>query len=322
MKKVSIIIPTYNEEKHIGNCLRSIFAQDYPKRFLQVIVIDNDSTDKTLEIARELGAEVRSLSGQKEEVKRSHAIRTYAKGEIIGMIDADNYLPPYKDWLRRMIAPFDDSEIAATDPVWYACRKQDNMITQYGALIGGDDPVATYLGLNDRYCYFNNTLVGFLDKIEDKGDYYKIWLNKKRVPALGCNGFFFRRKVFDDAPIDVFLHPIFVYGMVQKGHRVIAKVKQEIIHIQPGNIRTYFKRKLKRIRRRKSGELTWSYDYGLRKRDLILTSLYIMSILPVVADSIVGWIRKPSKAWLFHPVSTFILFLNYVYYILFTKVKL
>jgi len=59
----------------------------------------------------------------------------------------------------------------------------------------------------------------------------KIWLNKKRVPALGCNGFFFRRKIFDEAPIDVFLHPIFVYGMVQKGHKVIAKVKQEIIHI-------------------------------------------------------------------------------------------
>src|SRR3989344_3281819 len=148
MKKITIIIPTYNEEKHIGNCLRSIFAQNYPKRYLQVIVIDNDSTDKTLEIARELGAEVRSLPGEKEEVKRSHAIRKYAKGEIIGMVDADNYLPPQKEWLRRMIAPFDDPEIAATDPVYYAYREEDNMITKYGALIGGDDPVATYLGLN------------------------------------------------------------------------------------------------------------------------------------------------------------------------------
>lgn len=97
LKRITLVIPTKNEEKHIGNCLKSIFAQDYPRKLLQVIVIDNDSTDKTLEIARKLGAQVVSTTMRNEEIKRSYAIKNLAKGEIIGMVDADNYLPPQKN---------------------------------------------------------------------------------------------------------------------------------------------------------------------------------------------------------------------------------
>src|SRR3989338_3353537 len=322
LKKVTIIIPTRNEEKHIRNCLKSIFFQDYPKKLLQVIVIDNDSTDRTLEIAREMGAQVVETKFPNEEIKRSYAIKKLAKGEIIGMVDADNYLPLQKDWLKNMILPFDNPEIAATDPVSYAYRKEDNLITKYCALIGGDDAVAVYLGLNDHYCAMNNTIVGIADSVEDAGKYYKIVLNKDKVPALGMNGFFFRKKIFDKHQMDSFMHPIFVYNMAQDGHRIIAKVKQEVIHVQPASIRIHFRKKLRRMRRRNSGEMKWSYNYGLSKKDYLLTSLYIMSVLPVIADTIVGFIRKPSLAWLFHPINTYVLFASYVYYVLFTNVKI
>ena len=46
-KKVSIIIRTKNEERWIGRCLESIFKQNY--RNFEVIIVDNESTDKTLE---------------------------------------------------------------------------------------------------------------------------------------------------------------------------------------------------------------------------------------------------------------------------------
>lgn len=322
LRKVTIIIPTKNEEKHIAHCLKSIFAQEYPHRLLQVIVIDNDSNDRTLEIARELGAQVVSTTFPNEEIKRSYAIKNLARGEIIGMIDADNYLPPQKDWLKNMIMPFDDPEIAATDAARYAYRDEDNLITRYCALIGGDDTIAVYLGLNDHYCTMNNTLVGVADIIEDKGQYYRVVLNKEKVPALGMNGFFFRKKIFDEHPMDSFMHPIFVYHMVQAGYRVIAKVKQEIIHVQPASIRVHFRKKLRRMQRRNSGEMTWSYNYGLTKKDYILTSLYILSVLPVIADTAVGFIRKPSLAWFFHPINTYVLFVCYAYYLVFTRVKL
>ena len=52
MKQISIIIPAYNEEKVIADCLKSVYNQDYPKDKMEVIVVDGHSTDKTAEIVR------------------------------------------------------------------------------------------------------------------------------------------------------------------------------------------------------------------------------------------------------------------------------
>ncbi|MCF6150664.1 MAG: glycosyltransferase [Candidatus Kuenenia sp.] len=49
---VSVIITTRNEEKNIGNCLQSIKSQSYPQDKIEIIVVDNNSTDKTKEIIR------------------------------------------------------------------------------------------------------------------------------------------------------------------------------------------------------------------------------------------------------------------------------
>ena len=49
-EKVSVIVPILNEELYIENCLESLLAQDYPKDYLEIILVDGMSTDKTLEI--------------------------------------------------------------------------------------------------------------------------------------------------------------------------------------------------------------------------------------------------------------------------------
>lgn len=49
---VSIIVTTKNEEKNIKNCLRSILQQAYHGDKIEMIVVDNNSTDRTREIAR------------------------------------------------------------------------------------------------------------------------------------------------------------------------------------------------------------------------------------------------------------------------------
>ena len=50
MNKISIIVRTKNEERWIGHCLKAIYEQDYPS--FEVILVDNNSTDNTLEIAK------------------------------------------------------------------------------------------------------------------------------------------------------------------------------------------------------------------------------------------------------------------------------
>ncbi|KKP80023.1 MAG: Glycosyl transferase family 2 [Candidatus Levybacteria bacterium GW2011_GWB1_35_5] len=50
--KISIVIPTLNEEKNIKKCLESIFCQDYPSDKLEVLIVDDDSEDQTVKIAQ------------------------------------------------------------------------------------------------------------------------------------------------------------------------------------------------------------------------------------------------------------------------------
>src|SRR3989344_3107236 len=52
LEPVSIVMPCYNEEKHIGEALDSLLNLDYPKHMLEIIVVDDHSTDKSAEIVR------------------------------------------------------------------------------------------------------------------------------------------------------------------------------------------------------------------------------------------------------------------------------
>lgn len=99
---LSIIIPAYNEQRYIGKCLDSIARQSQMP--LEVFVVDNNSTDKTVEIAQKYPF-VRVL-----HEKRQHQVYAQAKGfnkakgDILGRIDADSILP--KDWVQRIVAAF------------------------------------------------------------------------------------------------------------------------------------------------------------------------------------------------------------------------
>lgn len=51
--KVSVVIPILNEEKYIKNCLDSILEQDYPKESMEIVLVDGNSEDKTVDIIKE-----------------------------------------------------------------------------------------------------------------------------------------------------------------------------------------------------------------------------------------------------------------------------
>ncbi len=103
MKKpiVSVIVPAYNEEKRIKSCLESILNQDYKGEY-EVILVDNNSTDNTVKIARKFFPMVRIVPESKQGVifARIRGIKE-AKGEIISFTDADSIVPEF--WLSRIV---------------------------------------------------------------------------------------------------------------------------------------------------------------------------------------------------------------------------
>ena len=88
MPKLSIVIPTKNEEENLSSLLHSIKAQAFAD--LEVIVADAKSTDRTRQIATDLGAHV--VEGGMPGPGRNRGAAV-AKGEFIAFFDADVYLP-------------------------------------------------------------------------------------------------------------------------------------------------------------------------------------------------------------------------------------
>ncbi|MGC9009679.1 MAG: glycosyltransferase [Sulfolobales archaeon] len=54
MHKILICVLTYNREWIIGDVLRNILSQDYPKDLLRIVIVDNYSSDRTIEIAKKI----------------------------------------------------------------------------------------------------------------------------------------------------------------------------------------------------------------------------------------------------------------------------
>jgi glycosyltransferase involved in cell wall biosynthesis len=95
MKKlpfVSVIVPTYQEEKYIENCLRALRNQDYKGKY-EIIVADSMSKDKTVKIAKKHADKVILVKKKGPSAGRNAGARE-AKGEILLFVDADTMLLP------------------------------------------------------------------------------------------------------------------------------------------------------------------------------------------------------------------------------------
>lgn len=112
LPRLSVVIPAYNEEFYLGDCLESLARQDYPGA-VEVIVVDNNSTDATAEVARSRGARV-VAEPQPGVCRARQAGTAAATGEIIVSTDADTTFG--ERWLSTIAAAFDERTVAVTGP--------------------------------------------------------------------------------------------------------------------------------------------------------------------------------------------------------------
>jgi len=110
MNKVSVIIPTYEEEKYIERCLKSLTNQTLSREHYEIIVVDANSKDKTVEIARKYADKVIIQKSSGVGGARNDGAKI-ARSEIIATTDADAILP--KHWLERIVFDFESKDIVA-----------------------------------------------------------------------------------------------------------------------------------------------------------------------------------------------------------------
>jgi len=100
---ISVIIPTFNEEENIAQCLVSLSHQTLPRSGYEIIVVDGGSKDATCEIAKKYADQVFVQTSKKVGGARNDGVKA-AKGEIVATTDADCILPP--SWLEQIVEDF------------------------------------------------------------------------------------------------------------------------------------------------------------------------------------------------------------------------
>lgn len=119
---ISIVVPAYNEEKSIKCCLDALSMQKTSERY-EIIIVDNNSTDKTKEIVSNYKSKI-ALRLVSEKKKGAGPARAkgfgLAKGNIFLSTDADTIVPP--DWVQTFVRELKESDaIAVTGP----CKIED-----------------------------------------------------------------------------------------------------------------------------------------------------------------------------------------------------
>ena len=96
MPKITVVIPAYNIETLLEKCVISVAEQDYPKDKLEVIIVDDGSTDSTGELCDKLSSVYENVTALHKENGGSSSARNlgmaHATGDYIGFVDSDDFV--------------------------------------------------------------------------------------------------------------------------------------------------------------------------------------------------------------------------------------
>lgn len=313
---ITIVTPTFNSMRTIDEYMKAILSQDYPHTKMELIFADGGSQDGTLEKLEEydkncdIPIHIFENPLRTAEAGKAVAVRK-AKGEIVCLLDSDNIIPD-RHWLSRMLKPFAENIIVASEPIKYTYRRQDSIINRYCALIGMNDPLCMFTGNYDRYCAITGKWTEVEREEVDQDDYLSIRFREDMIPTIGANGFLMRRQELLDNFEGEYLFDIDVlWELFKKNPELrVAKVKTGIVHLFCPDTKTFYRKQNRRIRDflyfsdAKGRKYPWS---KVGKGKIVLFALCCITIVPLLVQACVGYARKQDlQAWAYHLVACWI----------------
>ena len=192
---VSVVVPTYNAGRYVGEAIESVLRQTY-KNF-ELIVIDDGSTDNTEEVVKRYGKQVRYIKQKNSGIAeaRNRGIHA-ARGELISFLDADDVFLKHK--LERQVRYMSDHPDCAMVYGNYSMMDED------GTLIHED--MFAHMGVSCRSgmvlkelllrCFIWTCTVvvkeevfqklGFFDSKFVSGQDYDMWMRIAAAYKTGC----------------------------------------------------------------------------------------------------------------------------------------
>jgi len=302
--KVSFIIATRNEIRRLPRVVESIRAQRYPAELIEIVVVDGLSEDGTQAYARSAGCVV--VDNPRLFAEPGHLLGyVAATGDVLVIIAADNVLHA-PDFVSRICEPFADPDVYAAVPQ-VVSTGEDNWSTRY---------------INDFTDPFNHFLYGsaaspwtFDRAYRQKratGSYVVYDFPAERPPLIAiAQGTTVRAGVPKRAGWEEDdILPI--VDILREGHDIAYVPGATIEHHTVGGLSDFTRKFGPRIAKRLEDRsqpvwqraATWT---PARKLRAYLWPFYAVSILAPAITGIVGAVRDRRATWLYHPVISFAL---------------
>ncbi|HLC51308.1 MAG TPA: glycosyltransferase family 2 protein [archaeon] len=109
--RLSVVVPAYNESGRIGNLLDSLMQARYPRKKLEIIVVNDGSTDETASVVKKYPVKLISHGKNQGKIDALNAGVKAAKGEIVVTLDSDVEVLPHT--LTMLVQKFKDKRIGA-----------------------------------------------------------------------------------------------------------------------------------------------------------------------------------------------------------------
>lgn len=296
-------MPVYNEENKIETCLKSIREQDYPQDKIEILFVDDNSTDRSLEKAKKFKITYVKNGARDYDIGKSLGIQK-ANGEYIMFLDADNILTR-KDWIKRIISPLiEDETIIGSQPIWFRYNKKDTLFDRYSTLFGITDPLTIYLKKRDRLMLWETKWK--ITHAKDRGNFFVTTFNQKNMPTIGSVGFTIKKSYLLKTNYKPsFSHLDCIQDLLKLGYNKFAMVKLDIIHLHSSSFNDFLgklKRNLK-IFIRDFNKRRYKWEAPISKK--ILAAIAMATFIVPFYHSIRGFIKIRDFAWFIHPFVCF-----------------
>ncbi|RJQ37072.1 glycosyltransferase [Candidatus Microgenomates bacterium] len=316
---ITVVVPTYNNEVDIRNCLASIRKQNFPQKSIEILICDGGSKDNTLKIAKDFNCRI--VYNKKKLAEYGVALGfSLAKGEFITVLAADNEFLE-KSYFKKIIETFyDDKNIILAYPKQVSSVK-DTWISKY---------INTFTDPVNHFIYGSASNTRTFSKIfplKRKSKNYLIYnFSPIDYPMIAlAQGTTVRKKLFvrNEAVLGDDIFPI--VNILNKGYDLAYVPEALLVHHTIKSISIFIKKQRWSI-----NNYLLKKGYGLNIRTGYFSKLRIFKIyfwpfyaasffLPII-NSIKGLIIDRNIYWIYHPFLTFITFLCLIFEVIRVKI--
>jgi len=184
---ISVVIPTFNEEKNIERCLKALQEQTLSREKYEIIIVDGGSKDRTVEIARKYADKVIKQKSKGIGGARNDGVKI-SQSDLIATTDADTIVPNF--WLKRIIHNFKRKKdiVAVYGPVEPIEKKLKykiflSLMNSLGFLLYKFGMFYTTLGSNTAFRKKEFVLLGGYSDLT-AGDDYEMGMRFRKIGKL------------------------------------------------------------------------------------------------------------------------------------------